>query len=128
MMNLPDIQAFTSFMLNLNNGEMLRLAETIARSPLTSSRIVERCASLVSAVAQAQIRNANPLPPMPVPHHDLATPERKWIVGVVTRPNAAGILYNAVRFGIGTEYEGEPTHDRASAARLVARLNAEVQS
>jgi hypothetical protein len=55
-----------------------------------------------------------------------------WMVDCVTRSNAGGKLYNAVRIDNGTECSHEPTHDYAAALRRVDSLNfkaaAKVQS
>lgn len=47
-----------------------------------------------------------------------------WKVGRVTRSNAGGNLYNAVRTDTGAECGQEPSHDADTIGRRVAMLNA----
>lgn len=54
-------------------------------------------------------------------------PAPVWTVGRVTRPDAGGHLYNAVRYDEATgrlvEADSTPTHDRATAQAIADRLN-----
>lgn len=56
--------------------------------------------------------------------------QRRWYVGVVTRPDAGGTLYAPVRIVNNKEVEHgvEPSYDREAVARFVRDLNKEVQS